>query len=309
MSLVTDAMVEARAEHREMVRSTARRNYRRRSFYSGMFYAAVTVALGIAFIPLSAIVYNVLKRGLPYISWSFLTTPEMDPPDIFHPHQIGGISNAIVGTILIDGLALLIAVPISVILAVALFESRGRTMSILRSYVEIMVGLPSILLGVFIYAFFVVPLGFKYCAMAGVLAIAIMMVPLMTVAGEAALRDVPATLSEAALALGARPSRVMWRVVLPFALPRVMTGILLSLGRAVGETAPILFIIGSNYAVNWNPFGQVTAMPTLIYKYQQSSYDYQREACWGIALVLIVAIFTLNVISRFLAARSEKGRK
>jgi phosphate transport system permease protein len=299
-------------ERRAFVQQVAKDRFRRRVWMSRVFLFFVSVALIIAFIPLFSIVQNVIGHGWHFVSWKFLTTPEQQP-DIFHQSAIGGISNAITGTLLIDGIATLIAIPMAILLSIALYESKNRLMHLLRVYVEVMVGLPSILFGIFIYAMVVTPFlassGLYYTALAGVLSLAVLMIPLMTVACEAALRAVPGTYSEAALALGARNSRVMMRVLLPYALPRMLTGIMLSLSRAVGETAPILFIIGTSLVTNWSIWSPQTTLPTAIFHNLDSDNPYLHNACWGIALILIVAVFVLNLTSRVIVARAAKGRK
>jgi phosphate transport system permease protein len=274
--------------------------------YSRAYLGILVLTLLVAFVPLFSILDNVIGKGLQVVDWTFLTTPQQ-LPGIFDPKAIGGASNAITGTLLVDGIALAMAVPISMAFSVALYEFNGRLVGILRRVVEMMVGLPSILFGIFIAAVVLGASG-HFTGFAGSLALTFMMVPLMTVSCEAALRAVPPTLKEAALALGARPSRIMWRVSLPYAIPRMLTGILLSLSRAVGETAPILFIIGANMTTNWNPFGPQTALPTLIYSYVGSQWPYEKVACWGLALILITLVFFINLTSRVVAARSLKGR-
>jgi phosphate transport system permease protein len=242
------------------------------------------------------------------VSAVFLTQSQHFPT-IADRNDIGGIANAINSSLLIDGIAVAISVPLAIVLAVAMYESDNRFFNTLRLLLEVMIGLPSILLGIFIYSIIVVPLSNGVGTVwAGSLAIALLMTPLMAIAGEAALRGVPSTLTEAGLALGARRSSVMRRVIFPFAIPRILTGILLSLSRAVGETAPLLVITGVSIVVNWNPSGQATAMPVLIYDYLQSQYPAIRNACWGIALVLMAAVLVLNLSSRIIVARTSKGR-
>jgi phosphate transport system permease protein len=272
--------------------------------------AVVLVAsLVVALIPLASLLLNIIGHGWHYLTWDFLTTPQNPNLTILDHSNIGGISNAITASILIDGMALVIAVPFSIVLAIALFESKGRLLHLLRTYVEVMVGLPSLLFGLFIYNFFVVRFDHLYSALAGTLALSIMMMPVITVNCEAALRSVPSTLIEAGLALGARPSQVMRRVILPVARPRILTGVLLSLSRAVGETAPLLFVIGASFVTDWNPLSQATPLPLLTFNYLGSQWDSQRNAVWGVALVLVIAVFTLNIISRIIVARYDKGRK
>ncbi len=299
-------------DRRAFVQRQSREHYGRRVFLSRAFLSLLIVSLLVAFIPLFSIVQNVIGHGWHFLTWRFLSTPEQQP-DIFHQSAIGGVSNAITGTVLIDGVAMLVAVPLSILLSMALFESKGRLMHALRLYTEVMVGLPSILVSFFVFAMVVTPFlaasGYYFTALAGVISLTLLMIPLMTVACEAALRDVPVTYSEAALALGARKSRVMMRVLLPYAFPRMLTGIMLSLSRAVGETAPILFLIGTSLVTNWSLWSEQTTLPTQIFHNLDSNNPYLRNACWGIALILITAVFVLNLTSRVIVARSLRGRK
>jgi phosphate transport system permease protein len=294
------------AERRQMVQETARRTLQRRQIWSILFFGAIGLAMILAFIPLFSIVYSVVMRGWHYISWTYLTTPQKTPT-ILSP-DIGGISNAITGTILISGLALLFAVPLSLCLAMVLYEIRNPITAGFERTLEVMVGLPSILFGIFIYTIIVTPMGYQYTGLAGSCALTMLMMPVITIATLAALRDVPLTLNEAALSLGARKSRVMWRVMLPYSVPRIFTGIVLALGRAVGETAPVLLIIGSSLTTNWNPLSEQTNMPRAIYDNLGSPNHFVADSLWGIALVLIASVFCLNLIGRLVVARTQKGR-
>ncbi len=310
MTAIDDAVVDPGEARREMVQRVAAQSLRRRTWFSRIFMGLIGLALVIAIIPLASLLWNVISKGIKVVSWSFLSQSQAFPT-ISDPTAIGGIRNAIVGSILIDGMAIIIAIPLALILSVALFEFNNPFMKSLRMCLEVMIGLPSILLGIFIYAVVVVPLSSGIgTAYAGAIAIALLMTPLIAIAGEAALRDVPQSLQEAGLALGARKSSIMRRVILPFARPRLLTGMLLALSRAVGETAPILFIIGVSLVPSWSPTGQATALPVLIFNYLGSQYPALRNATWGIALVLMAAVLVLNLTSRIIVARTQKkGRK
>ena len=296
-------------ERRALVQASARRTLRRRTVYSGAFMVAAASALVVALVPLASILYDIVTKGWKFLSIAYFTKPELVPPPFEHSiSSVGGISNAITGSLLIDGLAVAMAIPISIVLSITLYESSNLFMRSFRRIIEVMVGLPSILFGLFVYAFVVTPMGYQRTALAGAISLALLMVPVMTVAGEDALRSVPATLTEAALALGARRSRIMGRVVLPYALPRVLTGILLSLSRAVGETAPLLLIIGSSFSTHWSPLSQQTTLPLLIFDNVANTDPIVRESAWAIALILVAAVFVINLGSRIIVARTQKGR-
>jgi phosphate transport system permease protein len=182
-----------------------------------------------------------------------------------------------------------------------------RLSRIFRATVEILSGVPSILLGVFAYIFIVLP-QHHFSAFAASVALALLMAPVITKAVETAIRGVPDTVTEAGLALGARRSVVARRVVLPAARPGIITGTLLALARAMGETAPLLLIIGATDSSTWdlNPFHSMSALPTLTYFYSGSAFPSQHRAAWGVALVLVLLVLILNLTSRFISARLNR---
>jgi phosphate transport system permease protein len=294
-------------ERRAFVQASAARSHGRKVMASHAFMTAVGVALVAAFIPLCGIIYIVVKNARPYMSWSFLTTGQQFP-DVFHPDRIGGISNAIAGTVECVGLALAAAIPLGILAAIALYEATNRIVRTLRIVLEVMVGMPSILFGLFVLFAVVRAMGQQFSLFAGSVALTVLMVPLIAVSCEDALRSVPASLPEAALALGARRSKVMGRVVLPYARPRILTGLLLSLSRAVGETAPVVFVIGTALATNWNPFAEATTLPSLIWTSQQADYPAQNNEVWGIALLLMASVLIINIASRVIVARTNRGQ-
>jgi phosphate transport system permease protein len=306
MTVAIEAEASA-ASRREIVQSSATRYYRRKMILSGIRIYGLYAALVAALVPLGDILYNVIRRGAPYMSWRFLSTPQK-LPDLFHQSDIGGISNGITGTAEIFGIAVVIAVPLAVTTAIALYESHGRVMARFRTLLEVMVGMPSILFGVFIYSYVVTRMHYQLTELAGSLALAVLMIPLITVSCEVALRTVPQAYVEAALALGAKRSTVMRRVVLPYAAPRILTGIMLAGARAIGETAPILFVIGNNLGSTWDPLKEVSSLPTIAYNDLNSYYTSLQNEVWGIALVMIAAVLVLNLASRFIVARTSKGR-
>jgi phosphate transport system permease protein len=308
MSVAQLELPQSDEERRAVVQAAASRTHVRKAIASRAFVGASALGLLIAFVPLYSILYDVISKGLPYIGWKFLSQPPANPT-LFDQHDIGGISNAIEGTALVFGLALLMAIPISVMVAMALYESHGRAMAALRTLLEVMIGMPSILFGIFIYTYVVEREHYALTGWAGSFALTVLMVPLMSVSCEQALRSVPSILTEAGLALGAKKSQVMRKIVLPYALPRMLTGIMLSASRGVGETAPVLLVIGSTYVANWNPATSQTTLTTLMYNLIQSIYHYQRDEVWAIALLLVVVVFILNLASRLIIARLNRGHR
>lgn len=290
-------------ERREFIRSTSAKSYRRRAVYSRLYLSGILVALLIAFVPLASILQNVVGHGAHYITWHYLTTSQA-LPSIVNPNNIGGIGNALAGTAVVDLISIVIAIPVAILLSMAMFELRNRWVSAVRAAMETFIGLPSIVFGVFVYVSLVLTTH-QYHAYFGSIALLFIMVPVMTINALAALESVPDTLIEAGLSLGLRPSRVMLHIILPAARARVFTGIFLAFSRAVGETAPILFVIGASQLPSLDPGKQATTLPSLMYNYLTGTYPSQRESCWGIALVLMAAVLFFNVLSRIFVARSN----
>ena len=294
-------------ERREIIQARAAKTLMRRTIISRAFLGLLLLAFIIALVPLGSVIYALLAKGLSSISWKFLTTLPTQP-SLIAQNAIGGIGNAILGTIIIGGLAAVVAVPLAILIGLYLAESISRTADFLRAIIEIMTGLPSILLGVFAYEYVVLRMQ-TFSGLAGIVALAVLMVPVIAKASEIAFRGVPSTLREAGLALGARTSRVSRGVILPAAMPGVITGVLLSLARALGETAPILLVIGSTATWSWNPLSQMSALPLLTYNYSGSQYASQRSAAWGVALTLVVMVMILSLTSRLVSARMRRERR
>ncbi len=301
-TLPPDPIYDRRAQIREITAKTLTR----RSRMSRAFMWAISTSLVIALIPLVLVLFTVVQRGGSDLSYAFLTKlPTV--PTIGSQGTIGGIGNAIIGTLIVASMAAVMAIPLSLMLGLYLVEMESRMANALRAAVEILSGVPSILLGVFAYIFIVLP-QHHFSAFAASVALALLMTPVITKSVETAIRGVPTTVVEAGLALGARQWTVARRVVLPAARPGIVTGTLLALARAMGETAPLLLIIGATYSSSWdsNPFKSMSALPTLTYYYSGSSYPSQHQAAWGVALVLVILVLILNLTSRFVSARLSR---
>jgi phosphate transport system permease protein len=293
-------------DRREQIRAITAKTLRRRTRLSQLFVGAISTTLVIALVPLVLVLYTIVQRGGSDLTLAFVTKlPQV--PTIGHQNAIGGIGNAIVGTLIVAAMAAAMAIPLSLILGLYLVEMNTRLSRIFRGSVEILSGIPSILLGVFAYIFIVIP-QHHFSAFAASVALALLMAPVITKAVETAIRGVPDTVTEAGLALGARRSVVARRVVLPAARPGIITGTLLALARAMGETAPLLLIIGATYSSTWDldPFRPMSALTTLTYSYSSSSFPSQHRAAWGVALVLVLLVLILNVTSRLISARLSR---
>ena len=303
-------------ERREMVQRVARKTLDRRILVSKGMIGLCGIALLVGLVPLFAILYSLVAKGVHWWSLDFFTkTPQF--PSLLDPNQIGGISNAIVGSLVIDGIAALFAIPIGIVAGLFLAESTSRLAGLLRTTAEIMTGLPSILLGIFAYQMIVIGFdqwgiklpGIGFSGIAGSFAIGILMIPIIMKASETALRGVPNTIREAGLALGARRGVVARRVIIPTAAPGLITAVLLAFSRAVGETAPILWVIGASTVVAWNPKKEMASMPLQIFQSATSPYVSLREEAWGIALLLVVVVLIVNLGSRLFAAWLQRERR
>jgi phosphate transport system permease protein len=268
------------------------------------------LSLVIVLIPLGFVLFTVIQRG-----WQAVTTSGWFTDDIPPVRRSGpGMGPAVVGTILTTGLATLMAVPLGILGAIYLHEygKSGRLASLLRFFADVMTGVPSIIMGLFIFTIWVVRFGVDGVnAFAGALALGCLMLPIVIRSTEEMLKLVPNDLREASLALGSSQSRTILTVVLPAALPGIVSGVLLAVARAAGETAPLLFTIGAATSINWNPFkGPNTALSVQIFSNAQQPFDGAQERAWGAALTLIAMTFILLVLSRIVAARFNpmKGR-
>jgi phosphate transport system permease protein len=176
----------------------------------------------------------------------------------------------------------------------------------LRVVAQTMAGAPSILMGLFAFSFLVHDLNLGFTALAGSFALAVLMLPVIVISTEIAVRSVPHTLREAGLALGAKPHKISLKVVLPSALTGIVTGAILAVSRAVGETAPVLLVIGGGFLNEWRPLNPVSALPLTIYENAKSEWPAQRAQVWGVALVLVAFVFVLSLSARIWASRKQQ---
>ena len=266
----------------------------------GLFGGATIVAL----IPLVLVLYYLVQKGIGAWSFDFFTK---DPTGSFLGDP-GGIKSAIIGTVIIVGLASVIAVPIGVAVALYLVEfgKAGRLASAVRYFVDVMTGVPSIVFGLFVYITLIITGGFGgFAAWKGSLALALLMLPVVTRSAEVVLLLVPNSLREAALALGAPRWKVILRVVLPAALPGIITGSLLAVARAAGETAPLLFTVAIVNGTSLNLGERMSSLPAFIFQNVGQAQDRLVQRAWGAALTLVVLILMLNLVARLAQRRSR----
>jgi phosphate transport system permease protein len=259
-------------------------------------------AFAAVMVPLVFVLYTVISKGAAAISWQFLSGSPI-PPNVM-PLGDGGMGPAVIGTLEITGFAAVMAIPLGVLGAVYINEygGKGWLAKLISFMADVMTGVPSIVMGLFIFTIWV--LHFGYSGLAGSFALACLMLPIVIRSTYEMLLLVPNYLREASYALGATKARVTLTVVLPAAVGGIVSGALLAIARAAGETAPLLFTILTVEATNTNLFsGANTALSTQIFANAQSPYVGAEARAWGAALTLIVISFALMLIARITTAR------
>jgi phosphate transport system permease protein len=267
-----------------------------------------------ALLPLLSVLYLLVTRGGHQLSLVALT--EL-PPAALMPG--GGFGNAIVGTVVMVAIAVALSVPVGIMAAVfvAEFGPTTRTAVAVRFAAKVLTGLPSILAGVFAYAAVVIATG-GFSAPAGGVALAVLMLPIVLLTAEEAIKRVPARMREAAIGMGATPTQVVLGIVLPTAMPGVLTGVMLAVARAAGETAPLLFTaLFSDYWISRTApaflpkapgdlMKPTASLAVLIYNFSSSPFDNQIEMAWAAALVLVVIVLMVNVAGQIVGRRSAR---
>src|SRR4029077_1170075 len=273
-------------------------------FANGIVSTWMVASILVALVPLGFIAFYVVAKGFSVISWSFLTK---DLPIISNLPG-GGIWPAIAGTLLLTATAAVLAVPLGVLAAIYLNEYGGErpTARVIRFMADVMTGVPSIVMGLFVAMIWVsAGLHRGFSTLAGALALACLMLPIVIRSSEEILKLVPTELRQASDALGARRWVTVTRVVLPAAIAGIVSGAMLAVARAAGETAPLLFTIGVSRKFNPRLNAQNTALPIQIWNNAQEPVRAAQDRAWGAALTLIVLVFVLTVIARIVAARSS----
>ena len=263
--------------------------------------ALMVISFVVVLIPLAFVLITVIGKGASAISWSFLTS---DIPPQTSPVGVGGIGPAIVGTLEITAVATVLAVPLGILGAVYLNEYGGRNplSAFIGFMADVMTGVPSIIMGLFIFT--VWTLHFGLSGFGGALALACLMLPIVIRSSYEILRLVPNSLREGSYALGASKARVTVTVVLPAAIGGIVSGSLLAIARAAGETAPLLFTILTVTTANPNVFsGANTSLPSLIFVNASSPYAGAEALGWGAALTLVAIAFILMIAARLVTAR------
>jgi phosphate transport system permease protein len=284
--------------------SQLERSLRRpRTFIDFFLSGLVALMTILALIPLFSVLWKLLSRGASKLNLTSLTTLPPAPLE-----QGGGFANAIVGTLAIVGVAILISIPIGVLTAIYLAQAKqSRFADSVRFAAKVLTGFPSILAGVFAYGAIVMTTG-GFSALAGSVALSVLMVPTIILTAEDAIRMVPSRMKEAAIGMGATQTQTTWMVLLPTAIPGILTGVMLAVARAAGETAPLIFTaLFSNYWL-WSNGRADLMQPTaslavLIYNFAGMPFQNQVDLAWAAALVLVLLVLAANLIGQSLSSR------
>jgi phosphate transport system permease protein len=276
-------------------------NAGRRKIISKIAESLCALAVLLALIPLAMILFYVLTHGLTALNFAFFTNT---PKPVGETG--GGMANAIVGTLILIAIASLIAVPVGMVCGIHLAEYSGsRFTSIVRFAADVLNGVPSIVIGIFAYGIAVLPVK-RFSAIAGGFALGMLMIPVVVRTTEELLRLVPQGLREGALALGASRSRAVFSVIVPAALPGILTGILVAIARVAGETAPLLFTSFNNPFWSTNITQPIASLTYQVYIYANSPYDDWRRQAWAGAFLLVMMILTLSIVARLAVRRLER---
>ena len=249
-------------------------------------------------LPLVSIIYYVAKEGFSVINWNFFISVPKPVGEVG-----GGIANALLGSLLLVLVASIIAIPVGILCGIYLSENGENRLSYwTRLAVDILQGVPSIVIGIVIYFWVVKPSG-SFSGLSGSVALSIMMLPIVIRSTEETLKLIPATLKEAGLALGLPYYKVMLKVVLPVGMSGILSGVMLSVARIAGETAPLLFTAFGNPYLNTDITKPMQSLPLLIFNYATSPYDEWHNLAWGASLILLICILLLNLFTKLLTRR------
>jgi phosphate transport system permease protein len=249
-------------------------------------------------VPLLFIIGYIFKQGVSVINWHFLTHIPKPVGEIG-----GGIANALVGSLIIVGVAAVMAIPIGIMCGIYLSENRHTRLAYWsRLAVDILQGVPSIVIGIVVYFWIVKPSG-SFSAFSGSVALGIMMLPIVVRSSEETLKLLPDSLKEAALALGIPYHRVILNVIVPCGISGILSGVILSIARIAGETAPLLFTAFGNPYLSADIRKPMQSLPLLIFNYATSPYDEWRNLAWGASLILLVWVLLLNIFTKVITRK------
>jgi phosphate transport system permease protein len=272
-----------------------------RKLKSRIIVALCAGSVVVALIPLGMIFFFLIVQGISSLNLAFFTSMPVPEGEVG-----GGMANSIMGTLIVTGLGALFAIPIGVFAGVYAAEYSGSTLaSSVRFAADTLNGVPSIVIGLFVFGLVVLPMhGFS--ALAGGVALGVMMIPIIARTTEELVKLVPTSLREGALALGATRARAVFTVVLPAALPGIVTGIVLALARIAGETAPLLFTSLNNNLWSTSLTQPISTLTVTVYTYANSPYDDWHRQAWAGALVLILIVLACSIFARLATRRLER---
>jgi phosphate transport system permease protein len=262
-------------------------------------FQGLTIVLAFScIIPLFAILFFIIKAGIAKINWHFLVSI---PKPVGETG--GGIANALLGTFIIIIVAAIIAIPIGIMCGIYLSENKKSRLAYWsRLCVDILQGVPSIVIGIVAYFWLVKPLG-GFSALSGSVALAIMMLPIVIRSTEETLKLLPDSLKEAAFALGMPFHRVILKVIVPCGISGILSGVILSVARVAGETAPLLFTAFGNPYLSTNILKPMHSLPLLIFNYATSPYNDWHDLAWGASLILLVFVLVLNISTKLITRK------
>lgn len=263
-------------------------------FYKGfVIFFAFLVA-----VPLAVIIGYIFKQGITQINWDFITKIPKPAGE-----KGGGIANALAGSIIIVLMSSIIAIPIGILCGVYLSENKkGRLAYWSRLCVDVLQAVPSIVIGMIAYLWIVKPAG-SFSAYAGSAALGIMMLPIVIRSTEETLNLLPPSLKEAGLALGLPYNKVILRILVPCGISGILSGVILSIARIAGETAPLIFTALGNSFFNVNITKPTATLPVVIYKYATDAQNELHDLAWGASLILLVSVLTLNIVTKLATKR------
>jgi phosphate transport system permease protein len=248
-------------------------------------------------LPLIVVLLYIIKQGITQVNWNFLTNV---PKPVGETG--GGIANALVGSLLMVGMASLAAIPIGILAGIYLSENPHTKLAYWSGLcIDILQGVPSIVVGIAVYLWIVKPFG--YSAIAGSVALGIMMLPIVIRSTEQTLRLLPPSLKEAALSLGVPYHRVIIKVIVPCGFAGILSGIMLSIARIIGETAPLLFTALGNLYLSFRVTKEMDSLPHIIYTYATSPYDDWHNLAWGASFILLMFVLILNITTKLITRK------
>jgi phosphate transport system permease protein len=277
--LFVDLQIEKQIVHRN----------KKNKVFKGIIIAGTIIST----LPLLLILFYIFKQGITAINWDFFTNL---PKPVGETG--GGVANALVGSILILLVSCLLAIPVGIIIGIYLSEvAKSRLAYYCRLSVDVLQGIPSIVIGIIIYEWIVRPMG-GFSAFSGSVALALMMLPSIIKSTEETLKLLPESLKEASLALGVPYYKTILKIIVPTGISGIMTGVILSIARVIGETAPLLFTAFGNPFMNTNIFKPMSSLPLIIFNYATSPYNDWHQLAWGASMLLILMILILNIITK-----------